>query len=86
MLTYADVVDLADGSPLVVRARITDQVALKPERAPGLAPNHARLFIEAETVALFSGNVPLGKELSAVSSRVLRLPTPKPLRKFSNFS
>lgn len=63
-LTYADIVDLADGSPLVVRARITDQVALKPERAPGLAPGHVRLFIEAETVALLSGNVPLGKELT----------------------
>ena len=63
-LTYADVVQLADEAPLVVRARITDQVALKAERAPGLAPGHARLFIEAETLALLSGNVPLGKELT----------------------
>ena len=62
-LTYADLVQLGETAPLVVRARITDQVALEPERAPGLAPGHVRLFIEAETLALIAGNVPLGRDL-----------------------
>lgn len=63
-LTYADLVGLAEGAPLVVRAKITDQVALKPERAPDVAPGHVRLYIEAETLALIAGNAPLGKDLA----------------------
>lgn len=63
-LTYADMVDLAEAAPLVVRAKITDQVALKPERAPDVAPDHVRLYIEAETLALIAGNAPLGTELA----------------------
>ncbi|MBX7458859.1 hypothetical protein K3152_11435 [Qipengyuania sp. 1NDH17] len=62
-LTYADMVDLAEAAPLVIRARIVDQVALKPERAPDVAPGHVRLYIEAETLALIAGNAPLGQEL-----------------------
>lgn len=61
--TYADLVALADAAPLVVRARITDQATVKPERAPGLAPGSARLYVEAETIALLTGNAPLGRSL-----------------------
>lgn len=62
-LTYADLVALSDGSPLVLRAQIRDQAALEPERAPGLAPGHARLYIEARTLSLIAGNVPVGEAL-----------------------
>ncbi|MBX7528352.1 hypothetical protein [Qipengyuania vesicularis] len=62
-LTYADIVGLADAAPLVVRAEVRKQVAVAPERAPGLAPGHVRLFIEARTKALIAGNVPLGENL-----------------------
>ena len=62
-LTYADLVGLAEAAPLVVRAEIRDQAALEPERSPGLAPGHVRLYIEARTRALIAGNVPLGEEL-----------------------
>lgn len=62
-LTYADLVDLAEAAPLVVRAKIKDQVALKPERAPDVAPGYVRLYVEAETQALIAGNAPLGEEL-----------------------
>ena len=62
-LTYADMVHLAEAAPLVVRAVVTDQVALKPERAPGVAAGHVRLYIEAETQALIAGKAPLGQEL-----------------------
>lgn len=62
-LTYADIVDLAEAAPLVVHAQIRDQAVLEPERSPGLASGHARLYIEARTRSLISGNVPLGEEL-----------------------
>ena len=62
-LTYADLVDLAESAPLVVRAKITDQVTLKAERAGDVAPGYARLYIEAETLALIAGNAPLGQDL-----------------------
>lgn len=63
-LTYADIVSLAEDAPLVLRVQIRDQVALKPERAPDVAPGHVRLFIEARTQALIAGNVPVGEELT----------------------
>ena len=61
--SYADLVDLADRTPLVVRAQIRDQVVVEPGRAPGLAPGYARLYIEARTSALIAGNAPLGESL-----------------------
>lgn len=62
-LTYADTVALAEASDLVLRVEIRKQVALKPERAPDVAPGHARLFIEARTLSLISGTVPVGENL-----------------------
>ena len=61
--TYADLVDLAEGSPLVMKARVKDQAVLKPERAPKLAPGFARIYVEAQTQALLAGNVPVGESL-----------------------
>ncbi|NNC51899.1 MAG: hypothetical protein HKO08_02515 [Erythrobacter sp.] len=62
-LTYADTVGLAEDSQIVARVQIRDQVALEPERAPGVAPGHVRLYVEARTLALISGNVPVGENL-----------------------
>ena len=62
-MTYADIVDLADKSPLVLRAKIRDQATVEPERSPDLAPGHVRLYVEAETTALIAGNVPVGESL-----------------------
>jgi hypothetical protein len=53
--TYADLATLADAAPLVIRAQIRRQSTLGPERAPGLAPGFARLYIEAQTLALIGG-------------------------------
>jgi hypothetical protein len=53
--TYSDLASLSDAAPLVIRAQIRRQTALKPERAPGLAPGFARLYVEAQTVALIAG-------------------------------
>ena len=62
-LTYADMVGLGEDAEIVARVQIRDQVALKPERAPGVAPGHVRLYVEARTLALISGNVPVGEDL-----------------------
>lgn len=62
--TYADLVTLADAADLVIRAQIRRQTALKPERAPGLEPGFARLYIEARTVALIAGRAAVGENLA----------------------
>ena len=62
-LTYADLVALSDPAELVLRAQIRRQIVLEPERAIGVAPGFARLYIEAETLALISGNAPVGESL-----------------------
>ena len=54
--TYADLVTLAEESAMVIRAQIRDQVPVKPERAPGLEPGFARLYVEGETRALLGGS------------------------------
>ncbi len=61
--TYADLVDLADPAAAVIHARIRKQAVVEPERAPGLAAGHVRLYIEGETLALLSGSAPIGESL-----------------------
>ncbi|MEM6856772.1 MAG: hypothetical protein AAF559_02800 [Pseudomonadota bacterium] len=61
--TYVDLVTLSEQNELVVYAQIRRQTQLKPERAPGLAPGFARLYIEADTLALISGRSALGESL-----------------------
>ena len=61
--TWADLADLADPAELVIRAKVKKQAALEPERALGVAPGHARLYVEAETLALVSGSAAVGKDL-----------------------
>lgn len=63
-LTFADYASLSDASELVIHAEIRKQIRLKDERAPGLPAGFARLYIEARTIALVSGNVPIGESLS----------------------
>ncbi len=62
-LSYADIVDLADGAPLVLRAQIRRQATVEPERSPGLEQGFVRLYVEARTSALIAGNVPVGESL-----------------------
>lgn len=60
-LTYADLVDLAQASELVLRVEIRDQRNVAPERAPGLAAGQARLYLQARTQALLAGAGPVGE-------------------------
>lgn len=62
--TYADLATLADASDLAIRAKIRKQTLLKPERAPGLAAGFARLYIQADTVALIAGRSTVGAGLA----------------------
>ncbi|MEL6529098.1 MAG: hypothetical protein AAGK01_07775 [Pseudomonadota bacterium] len=61
--TYADLTALAERSQLVIRAEIRRQTVVKPERAPGLQPGFARLYIEANTLALIAGSSNVGESL-----------------------
>jgi hypothetical protein len=58
--TYADLATLSDAADLVIRAQIRRQTVLPPERAPGLAAGFARLYIEANTLALIAGRSSVG--------------------------
>jgi hypothetical protein len=60
---YADLADLADSAPLVARVEIKKQALIEPQRAAGLRPGWARLYIEAKTEALLTGNAALGEAL-----------------------
>ena len=61
VLTYADLVDLAQAAELVLRVEIRDQRNVPPERAPGLAAGQARLYLQARTQALLAGAGPVGE-------------------------
>ncbi len=61
--TFSDLTTLAEDSDLVIRAEIRRQTVVEPERAPGLAPGFARLYIEARTQALLSGTSAVGESL-----------------------
>lgn len=62
-LTYADLASLADAAPLVIEVEVKDQTPVEIERSPGLAPGHVRLYLEAQTLSLLTGNVPVGEYL-----------------------
>lgn len=50
--TYADLADLALAAPVAAQVRVSEAVAVKPERAPGLRPGFTRFFVEADLVSL----------------------------------
>jgi len=60
VLPYAGIVELAQASDIVARVMVTDQAQVRAERAPGLKPGEARLYVEAETQALLSGSSGIG--------------------------
>jgi hypothetical protein len=62
--TYADLADLADGAPLVIRAQPRKIAAVEPERARGLRAGWGRFYVEARTEALIAGSAPLGEALT----------------------
>ena len=63
LATYADIAVLAEQAAVVALVEVRDQAVVKPERAPGVAPGQARLYIEARTQALLAGRSALGESL-----------------------
>ncbi len=61
--TYADLAELSDAAQIVLRAQIRKVAELEPERSPGIAPGHVRLYVEARTGALIAGSAPMGESL-----------------------
>ena len=55
-LEYADLVDLADGTPIVARVEVRKAAALRPEQSQGALPGFARVYIEARTRAVLLGD------------------------------
>jgi hypothetical protein len=62
--TYADLATLSDAADLIIHAQIRKATVLPPERAPGLAAGFARLYIEADTIALIAGRGTVGAALA----------------------
>ncbi|OCC24082.1 hypothetical protein MB02_09810 [Croceicoccus estronivorus] len=60
-LTYADLADLADPAQLVLRVKVSRQAVVEPERAPGLAPGHVRLYVTAKPLEALAGTAPAAK-------------------------
>ena len=50
--TYAELVELASASDVVMRVAVEDQATVKAERAPGLQPGMTRLYLETATEAV----------------------------------
>lgn len=61
--SYADLADLADGAPLVVRAQPRKLVPVEAARAPGLRAGWGRFYVEARTEAVIFGRSGLGEQL-----------------------
>ncbi len=54
-LSYADLVDLADHTPLVAQVRVARVTPLPPEQSGATLPGFRRLYIEAQVISLIRG-------------------------------
>ncbi len=61
--TYADLADLADGAPLVIRVQPRKLVQVEAERARGVRAGSGRFYIEARVEALVSGGGLMGDQV-----------------------
>jgi hypothetical protein len=63
-VTFADLAALTEAASIVALVEVRKQAVVEPERAPGLRPGHARLYVEARTEALLAAPVAVGEELT----------------------
>lgn len=59
--SYADLADLADSAPVVLRAQIRKLTRVEPDRARGVRAGWGRFYIEARTEALLTGSAAQGE-------------------------
>ncbi len=60
---YADLVDLAESSPLILRAQVRDVIRVEPARSGNVAPGAARIYVEAHGDATLAGQMPVAPTL-----------------------
>lgn len=65
--TYADLVTFALAADLVAIVSVDDQATFPPERAVGVPPSQARLYIESLTRTLLAAPAPVGESLVFVT-------------------
>jgi hypothetical protein len=70
--TFADVASLVEAASVVAQVVVRDQAVVEPERAPGLAPGHARLYVEGATEAVLAARSGLGEALVFLADVPLR--------------
>jgi hypothetical protein len=70
-VTYADVADLVEASPVVALVEVRDQAVVEPARAVGVAPGHARLYVEARTLGVLWGRAGLGQQVAFLADVAL---------------
>lgn len=61
---YADLADLADSAPIVLKAQLRKLSRVENDRARGLRPGWGRFYAEARTRALLTGQAPQGEALT----------------------
>ncbi len=87
MAAYADLADLADSAPLVLRAQLRKLVRVDPAREIGVRPGWGRFYVEAKTSALLAGDSVIGESLRYLADLPLdargkpQTPTNQPLTK-----
>jgi hypothetical protein len=57
--TYADLADLALAAPIAAQVRVAEAIPVRDADAAGLRPGLARLYVEAEVVALLRSAAPI---------------------------
>ncbi|MEO7384685.1 MAG: hypothetical protein ABIU18_07115, partial [Novosphingobium sp.] len=62
-LTYADLADLADAAPLVLKAKVIKVAEVEPKRAGNVKPGWARVYVESVTENLLAGPAAVGASL-----------------------
>jgi hypothetical protein len=64
LATYADFAAFAEQADVVAIVEVRGQAQVDAERAPGLQPGQARLYLEGRTQALLAGRSALGESLT----------------------
>lgn len=63
-LSYVDLVDLSDRTPLVAQVRVTRVTPLPPEQSSGVPAGFRRLYVEAQVFALIRGDAGISPTIS----------------------